>query len=187
MNFPYPDFVHLNNIVTKENSDCRYYLSIPFVKANNPKTMTVIMKNPSTADAFLSDPTADRVCKFAFHHEFERVVIVNLFAYRTSDPALLKTMSDKHGLDYIIGQENNSHINNAVCEANKVVVAWGAPPDKFKPKYDKRIEQVWTMLQGIPLYYVGSLSNGQYPLHGLRWSNSKAIRIYVQHDCQRKV
>ena len=178
MKISYPDFVAINKIVVYEDLDYRYYLAIPFCTVCNPDTLVVIMKNPSDADAKIADPTARRVCDFAYSNKFGRVVIVNLFAYRTKDKNILKAMYDKHDFDYIVGVENDNYIINAIKEASKIIVAWGKPPEKFSEVYDTRINQLHKMADGIELYYVETLWENKYPLHGLRWSTKKSIKNY---------
>jgi hypothetical protein len=49
-------------------------------------TVTFIMLNPSTADANLDDPTIRRCKGFAKDWGYGRLIIVNLFAFRATDP-----------------------------------------------------------------------------------------------------
>ena len=54
------------------------------------KTVSFIMLNPSRADAQINDPTITRCINFARSWGYGRLEVVNLFAYRTSKPSLLK-------------------------------------------------------------------------------------------------
>lgn len=91
-----------------------------------------VMLNPSTADALQDDPTIRRCCGFAFRWNREHVHpaggihVVNLFAYRATDPAELEA-AHRRGVD-IIGPENEDHLQRAVRDAALVVAAWGAHP-----------------------------------------------------------
>lgn len=172
----YPDFVAINKITVDEDSEYRYYLSIPFCTINNLDTLVVLMKNPSNANAKLSDYTANKVCNFAYSQKYGRVVIVNLFAYRAKDADVLKSMCDQRGSDYIIGIKNDSYIRKAITEASRIIVAWGKPPKNFSGVYDTRITQVHKILDGNELYYVETLWDNKYPLHGLRWSIDKSMK-----------
>ena len=80
-----------------------------------------VMLNPSTADAVLDDPTIRRCIGYARTFGCARLEVVNLFAYRSTDPGLLHGMSK----DAAIGPENDRHIAEA-CNASRIVIcAWG--------------------------------------------------------------
>ncbi|MDJ0713917.1 MAG: DUF1643 domain-containing protein [Prochloraceae cyanobacterium] len=86
--------------------------------ANAPK-ITFIMLNPSRADATVDDPTIRRCINFASSWSYGFLEVVNLFAYRTSDPKKLHLVEDP------VGQDNDRYIQRAVSEAKVVVLAWG--------------------------------------------------------------
>lgn len=102
-------------------SDCgtyRYRLSRSW--AAGPR-MLFVMLNPSTADASIDDPTIRRCIGFAKRQGCGFLQVVNLFAYRATDPdALLNCPVDP------VGPENYRHIKAATEEATYVVAAWGA-------------------------------------------------------------
>ena len=75
--------------------------------------------NPSTADESTDDPTVRRCIGFARTCGFGRIVLTNLFAFRSTDPKKLKLVSDP------IGPENDEQIIKAACAAARVLVAWG--------------------------------------------------------------
>lgn len=84
-----------------------------------------IMLNPSTADAEKDDPTIAKCARFAAAWGFGSLEILNIFAWRATDPAELKRRI-KSGED-IIGPENNPIIETRMMAdtINKVVGAWG--------------------------------------------------------------
>lgn len=84
------------------------------------KAMAFVMLNPSAADGSQDDPTIRRCVGFARSHGFAAIDVVNLFAYRSTDPRELKRAG------YLIGPENDLHIALATQEAGLVCVAWGA-------------------------------------------------------------
>lgn len=77
-----------------------------------------VMLNPSVANADLDDPTIRRCVGFARAWGWGRLVVVNLFAYRATDPKELKAAVDP------VGPENDRHIREAVAD-RPVVCAWG--------------------------------------------------------------
>jgi hypothetical protein len=82
-------------------------------------TVVIVGLNPSTADARIDDPTVRRCIGFAASWGFGRLVLINLFAFRATDPARL------HCVDDPIGPMNNRCIRRQVGEADLVLVAWG--------------------------------------------------------------
>ena len=79
-----------------------------------------VMLNPSTADAEVLDPTVRRCVGFARAWEFGSLEVVNLFAFRATDPR------DLLRADAPVGPANDRAILDAVSVADRVVVAWGA-------------------------------------------------------------
>lgn len=91
-----------------------------------------VMLNPSTADASLDDPTIRRCIRFAKDFGSRGVIVVNLFAWRATDPRNLPA-----NLIEAEGPENHAYITQA-CELagqyeppdmrrpGKVICAWGA-------------------------------------------------------------
>ena len=88
-----------------------------------PETCLFIMLNPSTADAETDDPTIRRCVGFAADWGYDRVEIVNLFAYRATSPQTLLGL--KHG-DDPVGERNQDIFGFAARNAHLVVCAWGS-------------------------------------------------------------
>jgi hypothetical protein len=100
-------------------SDCgtyRYRLDRQW--AEGPK-VAFVMLNPSTADAEFDDPTIRRCKSFARAWGFGGIVVGNLFALRSTNPEALLHHHDP------IGPENNDHLIEIACEAQRIVCAWG--------------------------------------------------------------
>ena len=88
-----------------------------------PKACLFVMLNPSTADANVDDPTIRRCVGFAKAWGYDRLEVVNLFAYRATQPRdLLKLSYD----DDPVGPRNHDVVEKASWEAGKIVCAWGA-------------------------------------------------------------
>jgi hypothetical protein len=84
--------------------------------------MVWVMLNPSTADADVDDPTIRKCIGFAKQHHYGGIIVVNLFAWRATDPKELPTVTDP------VGPENDQHILWA-CTAPlmlSVVAGWGS-------------------------------------------------------------
>lgn len=78
-----------------------------------------IMLNPSTADADINDPTIRRCINFSKAWGYAGMEVVNLFALRATDPAIMKADANP------IGQGNDQHILDSASGAAVVVCAWG--------------------------------------------------------------
>ncbi len=79
-----------------------------------------IMLNPSTADGSKDDPTIRRCIQFAKDWDHSYMIVVNLFAYRSTDPKKLKKVQDPEGPD------NSMWINKMAKVSCLVMAAWGA-------------------------------------------------------------
>jgi hypothetical protein len=79
-----------------------------------------VMLNPSTADAEVDDATIRRCITFARAEGFCKLEVVNLFAFRATDP------KDLRRAGYPVGPENDRHITDAVRASDAVCLAWGA-------------------------------------------------------------
>lgn len=78
-----------------------------------------LMLNPSTADEFKLDPSCTRARNYAERWGFGALVVTNIFGWRSTDPAALKTVDDP------IGRGNDAAIVKAAKGAKLVVCAWG--------------------------------------------------------------
>jgi hypothetical protein len=78
-----------------------------------------IMLNPSTADATQDDPTIRRCIAFARKWGFGTLRVVNLYAFRATDPAELKTATDP------VGPLNHEYLQAAVAASQLCIAAWG--------------------------------------------------------------
>lgn len=82
-----------------------------------------IMLNPSTADANLDDPTIRRCRTFSERKGCGSLVVVNLFALRSTNPAVLRSHP------FPVGPEWREHFEAAIRHADgPIVAAWGAQP-----------------------------------------------------------
>jgi hypothetical protein len=85
-----------------------------------------VMLNPSTADALLNDPTIEKCIKFARAWGYQRLDVVNLYAYRATDPKALRVAAVPSQLGTnIIGPNNDNWIASLAADASRVVLAWG--------------------------------------------------------------
>jgi len=93
-----------------------------------------LMFNPSTADEVENDPTIRKCIGFSRRWGYEKLVILNLYAVRNSDPRVLRFVDDP------VGPENDEWIRKSLTEASEVVCAWGCA--QHMPTIDARIKDV---------------------------------------------
>lgn len=89
-----------------------------------------VMLNPSTADESENDPTIRKCIGFAKRWGFGAIDVVNLFAWRDTDPTGLLSAADP------VGPDNDDHIASAIGDARRVVWSWG--------KHDPRVRRLIT-------------------------------------------
>lgn len=90
-----------------------------------------VMLNPSTADAFVLDPTVRRCVGFARDWGSGGLLVLNAFALRSTDPRALYVA---HGaVTAPVGTENDAVIDAMLeaCQPAQVVAAWGAHAAKI--------------------------------------------------------
>nr|WP_315466373.1 DUF1643 domain-containing protein [uncultured Rhodoferax sp.] len=101
-------------------SDCgqyRYFLSRRL--GFSDRVVTFIGLNPSIADATQDDPTIRRCIGFAKRRDAGMLLMVNLFALRSTDPSALRMHPAP------IGPENDLWIERAMSAADIAIAAWG--------------------------------------------------------------
>lgn len=149
-----------NDVVISECGKYRYVLR-RLLAANlgrNDGQLTIIMLNPSTADADTDDQTVRRCVRFARDNYNGLLSIVNLFAFRARNPIDLRA----HPMN-IIGPDNENWLRQECSKAFTVIVAWGN-----HGSFLGRDKQVLSMLQGMRIrtYCFGVTQKGQ-PMHPL--------------------
>lgn len=136
-------------------SDCqkyRYWLRRTWNEALDG--VCFIMLNPSTADAFKDDPTIRKCMGFAHKWGCGEITVVNLFAWRATDPKELRKESVP------IGPENDANIL-AEAKGRRVIAAWGV--DGGLRNRDKH---VLDLLKPLHVECLGLTKDG-FPRHPL--------------------
>lgn len=101
-------------------SDCRSYRYRLWRYWDRTKPpLCFLMLNPSTADDLSNDPTVERCQRRALAMGFGGLEVVNIFAYRSTDPSALYSLDDP------VGPENDQAIRDACGLAGMVICAWG--------------------------------------------------------------
>jgi hypothetical protein len=116
-----------------------------------------IMLNPSTATEAQNDPTVERCERRARALGFGAFRVCNIFAYRATDPRVMRAMADP------IGPLNDAAIAGSLPWADQVICAWGTHGAHLG-----RGAQVEALLRGWggALWHLGLTKAGQ-PTHPL--------------------
>lgn len=134
-----------------------------------------IMLNPSTADADRDDPTIRRVISFSLAWGYHGCDVVNLCAFRSTDPSRLRTVENP------TGPRNAAAIAALMSEAaasgaTAIVVAWGCDGDALLRSTDpighdvRQVADVartaWTAA-GLSAIHLGMTAQGapRHPLY----------------------
>ena len=128
-----------------------------------PVPVLFIMLNPSTANEEDDDPTIRKCVGFARRWGYDRVEVVNLFAFRATDPRILLRLQDK---DEPYGVRNQAVVERSAADAGLIVCAWGAHGGHLGQ--DQTILG-WLDRVGKPLHTLGFTKGGQ-PRHPLMLS-----------------
>lgn len=140
-----------------DSSRREYRYLLTRVWNDNAPLVVFVMLNPSTADAMADDPTIRRCKSFAEREGAGGIVVVNLFALRSTDPSALLHHDDP------VGPVNDLFIWHHAVGAPRVIAAWGAAGVQRG-----RGERVAGMLRerGVDVQCFGTTSTGQ-PRHPL--------------------
>lgn len=157
-------------------SDCgtyRYQLWREW-QPDAPKAV-FLMLNPSTADAMVDDPTIRKCVGFAKRWGMGGIIVVNLFAYRATDPTALAHLSTL----VAVGPENSEQIRGAT-HAGKLVCAWGATGGaRVQKMVRERLIVVKRILReaGVDTFCLGRSADGS-PRHPLMLAYSTPLDLW---------
>ncbi|HGF9504284.1 TPA: DUF1643 domain-containing protein [Acinetobacter baumannii] len=118
--------------------------------------LVFVMLNPSIADAYIDDPTIKRCKGFASLAGFDGIIVVNLYAYRATNPKEVFQFQDP------VGTENDAYILEVAAKHKNIVCAWGSNAEKA------RAEHVLSLLNraDAKIFCLGLNKNGS-PKHPL--------------------
>jgi hypothetical protein len=122
-------------------------------------TMVVVGLNPSTADASMDDPTIRRCVGFAQREGCTALAMVNLFAFRATNPRDLRAAAD------MIGPLNNDTLSDWLPQAHVLVCAWGALASRAEVARAAMLTNVMRVWRLAPRCF--GLTRGGFPRHPL--------------------
>ncbi|WJY22318.1 DUF1643 domain-containing protein [Fontisubflavum oceani] len=139
-------------------SDCeRYRYSLTRIWDPHGTKALFIMLNPSTATEVQNDPTVERCERRARTLGFGAFRVLNIFAWRDTDPKAMRAAADP------VGAENDATIIDSLPWADQTIAAWGTHGAHLNrgPEVEALLRQT-----GTPLYHLG-LSKQGHPKHPL--------------------
>jgi hypothetical protein len=146
-------------------SDCRTYrYSLSRIWQPKKKFALFVCLNPSTADEQNDDPTVRRCIGFARRWNFGGLVLVNLFAFRSTDPDRLLKIRNP------IGPKNDDYIFNAAKSSGLVILAWGT-----RGGFLERDQHVLTL---VSMAHCLGVTKDGYPKHPLYLPNNVKVQLY---------
>ncbi len=101
----------------------RYHLSRTWAPSRLPR-VTFLMLNPSIASGLIDDPTIRKCVGFARRMGYGGIDVVNVAAYRATDPIVLYT-AQQSGID-VVGPENAQYVGELLNANGLTIAAWGA-------------------------------------------------------------
>ena len=172
--------VDINSITALFSSDKKYRYTLQMeylpdlMDEQRNKTLTVILKNPSSADERRSDSTIRKVETYVWQKfpDVKTLNIYNIFAFRATDAIELQQLMQKGGLSEGVGEENDNSLTKLLQRSDYLICAWGGPSGINKDFYFSRIVRVKEIIGkdfSGPVYRVRGRKETSEPLHGLMW------------------
>lgn len=154
-----------------ELSPCgRYRYLLTRTLATGSGTCLFVMLNPSTADHSVDDQTIRQCIGFTSAWGFNRLEVVNLFAWRATLPRDMYAAIDP------IGPAGDSWILRAARGAGRIICAWGE-----HGRHRGRGEAVRQLLQahGLTLHHLGLTKGHAQPRHPLYLARDTALQEWT--------
>lgn len=107
-----------------------------------------------TADEIKNDPTVRRCLGFAYDWGYGGLIMTNAFAFRSTDPKVMKAQEDP------IGPENDAWLVKSSQQANIVVAAWGN-----HGIFRHRTTHILKLLSNLQCFGTTKLGQPKHPLY----------------------
>lgn len=115
--------------------------------------------NPSTADENVDDPTLRRCQDFTKRWGYGAMCMTNLFAFRATQPRVMKIQQDP------LGPDNLQHVFAVVREAKLIIAAWGRDGNHIREVSEQVIGGIRDL--GAQIHHLGLNDDGtpKHPLY----------------------
>lgn len=153
-----------NGAYISQCGDYRYTLVRKSELSQSHPTIVWLMLNPSTADWSKDDPTIRKVIGFSERENYGKIIVVNLFAYRATDPKVVRDHL-RHATRNVQGGRNEEAVKEAAQYGHALVCAWGTQP-WAQPQARRVMGWLQDLSKPVYMYCLGRNKNGS-PLHPL--------------------
>ena len=173
-----PENMTLSTAVFSPSRRYRYELRREW-NTENRRELVVIGLNPSTADEHTNDPTIRRCLGFAHRWGCGRLLMLNLFGYRATDPKDLKRALEP------VGMENGNAFGRLLATRppnadNRIILAaWGTHGG-----FQNRDKHVMRWLSPLLVHCLGVTKHG-FPKHPLYLPYSAQRIIYPGREAEK--
>ena len=150
------------------DSDRKYRYALWRIWDEEKPWVLFIGLNPSTADEAVNDSTLNKCIHFAASWGYGGVYMANLFAYRATDPAIMKRAEEP------VGNENDAWLDRLCKEAGLVVAAWGNDGGHLG-----RSDIIRARYGDLKCLHMNA--SGE-PAHPLYQPNSRVVKDYEYND-----
>ena len=147
--------------------DSRYRYALTRDWAPGHKVLFVML-NPSTATEMQNDPTVERCERRARALGFGGFAVANIFAFRATDPRVMRAASDP------VGPANDATILDLAAKADRIVCAWGSHGAHLDR--GAKVEALLRVTRN-DLYHLGLTKAGQ-PRHPLYIGYAQQPRLW---------
>jgi len=140
---------------TAKLSECRKYRFALWRTWDDSKPYVMFVGlNPSTADENIDDPTLTRCINYAKIWGFGGVCMANIFAFRATQPAVMKAAKDP------VGPKNNEWLKALASDAGLIIAAWGNDGS-----YLMRSQEIRELLPNIHCLKMNKSGEPAHPLY----------------------
>ncbi len=134
-------------------------------------TTAIIMVNPSTADATEDDATIRKLRGFGARYSWGRLIVGNLFAYRSTDVRALADAADP------VGSDNGYRLCEIFLDAQRCVFAWGRAgkmPRRLRDQW-REVDRIARAMHLEPMS-IGAPAKDGHPCHPLMLPYSRTLQ-----------
>ncbi len=147
------------------------------------KTVTVVLKNPSSADEKRSDSTIRKVETYVWKRfpDAGKLNIFNIFAFRATEAREVNERLHDLGLSSVSGDENDRFFQQMLGKTDYLICAWGGPSGIHATRYASRVTRVKGIIRdhfGGQVYQVCGNQETREPLHGLMWGYDYELKPF---------